>query len=1195
VLVAPPGAGSVETKAQTFGHDRGQAGLVPVVSAHPAFQGLDLDRGVVWMSNAVYPAFARFRPGAGAGQAMVLARTPGGPENPLLEYPLGKGRIVALAWRLSPHYHAAPAQFRGNFEHLVANLMAYLAGGAPWARAEPDEPGAGVPAEEWRALALAVDDLAATFGDRYPAGADYRHRLAALKASHDEAAGAAGGSGRVLERIASEFRRLRREALLANPLLDFDRLLLVKRRADKMGLPANYQSNSSLDPAGYDNEVAVLSPVRPDGRLTTVFRPEGGRFVGDVDLHFDADRFLFSMPNEAGRWRVFETRADGSGLRCLPLINEPDVDNYDACYLPDGRVVFCSTAPFTGVPCVRGSSHVANLYLLETDGRIRRLTTEQDHDWCPTVLPDGRVVYLRWEYSGLPHAWSRLLFQMYPDGTGQMAWYGSNSYWPAAMFYARPIPGHPTKVAAIVGGHHDRPRMGDLVIFDRAKARFEADGAVRRIGHRGRPVLPALLDLPIAQTWPKFLHPWPLSETYFLVSCKPAADAPWGVYLADAFDNLVLLCEAPGWAMLEPIPLRPQPRPPVPPDRVDPARDDAEVYLTDVYAGPGLKGVPRGTIRSLRLVGYHFAYQGIGGEPDAPGLDGPWDVKRILGTVPVHEDGSAYFRVPAHTPVSVQPLDAEGKAVQLMRSWFTAMPGEVLSCVGCHEDKNEAPPARDTLAARLPPSRIRPWYGPARGFDFRQEVQPVLDRYCIGCHNGRPRPDGRAIPDLTDREPVPTMDNKHPYNLAARFTPSYYVLRRHVRTPTRESDLHLLPPWEFHADTTRLVQMLRKGHHGVRLDAEAWDRLVTWIDLNAPAHGTWTAICGPERVRHQWQRRRAMQKRYAGRTEDPEALPPPPPAVDPVTPEAPAAPAVAPVPPCDGWPFDAAEARRRQDAAEGPAMLVLSLGDGVTMDLVRIPAGEFVMGQADGRPDEAPPCRVAVRAPFWIGRCEVTNAQFAAFDPDHDSGLEYGDYIHFSPGERGWTLSRPRQPVVRVSWNDAMAFCRWLSARTGRRITLPTEAQWEYACRAGTAAPLWYGSTDVDFSEAANVSDATHQAIDPFGWSGRTQVIPPWRPADTRFNDGSRVSASVGAYAPNPWGLHDVHGNVAEWTRSAYRPYPYRNDDGRNHPKADGKRVVRGGSWYDRPRRCRSAFRQAYRPAQGVYDVGFRIVCDAGP
>ena len=439
---------------------------------------------------------------------------------------------------------------------------------------------------------------------------------------------------------------------------------------------------------------------------------------------------------------------------------------------------------------------------------------------------------------------------------------------------------------------------------------------------------------------------------------------------------------------------------------------------------------------------------------------------------------------------------------------------------------------------------------------------------------------------------MPVQANTNAYNLASRFTPSYYELRRWVRTPSRESDMHLLMPWEFHADTTRLVQMLQKGHYGVQLDAEAWDRLVTWIDLNAPAHGTWTTIVGPERVERQASRRREMRLRYAGMEEEPEVIP-----VVQRTPMAPLAPApapakaAAPAADCPGWPFDVAEARRRQQAGDGPAARSLPLAEGVALDLVRIPAGDFVMGQADGCSDESPAGRVSVPAAFWMGRTEVTNEQFALFEPSHDSRMEHGDYIQFSPGERGWTLSRPKQPAVRVSWHQAIAFCAWLSKKTGLACTLPTEAQWEYACRAGTATPLWYGGLDADFSRFANVSDATHQAIDPFGWTGRPLVIPPWRPADTRFNDRHRVSAPVGVYEANPWGLHDMHGNVAEWTLSAYRPYPYREDDGRNLPQADGKRVVRGGSWYDKPDRCRAAFRQSYAPEQGVYDVGFRVIC----
>jgi hypothetical protein len=1090
------GLDTLHTVPATFGHDRAQTGLSPVDAGHPVFRGLDSDRGVIWMDNVVYPAFAELR----ATRGSVLAQGSGGP---IVEYKMGKGRILICPWQLSPLYFHAPQGYRDQFERFLANLLDYLR--------DPRPP---VPAArrdtEREALELAIDDLMSTFQERYPRGEEFRQRLAAVRSS-------------------AEFRLLREEALLANPMLQFDRLLLIKRSANKLGLPTNYQSNSSLDPDGYTNEIAVLSPVGPGGRLTTLYRPEERRFAGDLRLHFDADRLLFSMPDANKRWQIFEIKADGSGLRVLPLIREPDVDNYDACYMPGGSVLFTSTAPFTGVPCVRGSAHVANLYRLEPDGRIRRLTVEQDHDWCPTPLPNGRVLYLRWEYTDLPHAFSRILFHMNPDGTEQMEFYGSNSYWPASMFYAKPLPGQATKFVAIVGGHHELPRMGDLVLFDTAKGRFEAEGVVQRIPGRDRKVEPVMLDLPIAQTWPKFLHPFPLSDKYFLVSCKPSADAPWGIYLADVFDNLVLICEQPGFALLEPIPLQKTACPPVIPDRVDLTRQDAEVSITDVYAGPGLRGVPRGTIQSLRLVSYHFAYQGMGGEPDAPGLDGPWDVKRILGTVPVQEDGSVRFRIPAYTPIAVQPLDAEGQAVQLMRSWFTAMPGEVVSCVGCHESQNSAPPNRRTLAAAQPAETIRPWYGPARGFDFRREVQPVLDQWCIGCHT-----------NLTDQPARPVLDNQNAYNLASRFTPSYYALRRLVRTPTRESDMHRLPPWEYHAETTRLIQMLRTGHHQVELDAEAWDRLITWIDLGAPAHGTWTDICGTERVARQAERRRELHFRYTGMDEDPEAIfevsRPPTTPVIPV--EKPPSAQAAPMP-----------------AANPHAVETQSvpLTSAITLELAHTETN------------------------VWMGIYEVTNEQFALFDPAHDSGLEQGDYIQFSPGERGWSLARPRQPVVRVSWQGATDFCQWLSAKTGRRFRLPTEAEWEYACRAGTPTPFWYGTLDSDFSPFANLSDRTHQAIDPFGWAGRAEVIPPWRPADTRFDDHTRVSATVGSYAANPWGLYDMHGNVAEWTSS---------------PCGSNRRVVRGGSWYDLPVRSQSDSRQSYRPEQGVYDVGFRVLCE---
>jgi formylglycine-generating enzyme required for sulfatase activity len=297
-----------------------------------------------------------------------------------------------------------------------------------------------------------------------------------------------------------------------------------------------------------------------------------------------------------------------------------------------------------------------------------------------------------------------------------------------------------------------------------------------------------------------------------------------------------------------------------------------------------------------------------------------------------------------------------------------------------------------------------------------------------------------------------------------------------------------------------------------------------------------------------------------------------------------------------GWPFDAAEAARQQGEARVSSRTI-DLGEGVALEMVRVPAGSFVMGWRQGTADERPETAVAIDRTFWIGRFEVTNAQYARFDPAHDSHVESMHGYQF--GIHGHPVDGPTQPVVRVSWEEARRFCDWLSSRTGLRFDLPTEAQWEYACRAGTATPFWFGGLEADYSGAANLGDRT---LRQFALETYVQVrlidepgpYDAWIPRDDRYDDGGLVSREVGSYAANAWGVHDLHGNVREWTRSLLRPYPYREGDGRNDPAAEGPRVVRGGSWYDRPFRATSSYRLAYRPYQGVYDVGFRVVCE-GP
>ena len=1137
-------------------------------------------------------------------------------------------------------------------------------------------------------LRLAIQDLIATNGSAYPKGKEFLNRLTAIT-----------------NEKSPEFLALKKEALLANPLLDFDHLLMV-RSSGGGRFTANWQTQSSAAPAetklgpgdaeavlkslcntdpklgalnkaheesrrafdtrkneisatpafkeekngkkrdamlqtdsalqlaeaarntaekalkdaamaqpayqaiceqikngatkpNYRDEIVVMSPLC-DGQITTVYRPEPGKFIGDVDLHFDGDKLLFSShvdagdltkvpnTNQAKGFGVFELRVDpatgqasGKPRRVSPDMGW-DVDNYDPCYLPDGRIIFASTAAYDGVPCVGGSDFVANLYRMNADGTgVRRLTFDQDGNWHPAVMADGRVMYTRWEYTDSAHYYSRVLMAMNPDGTDQKAFYGSNSYWPNSTFFARQVPGHGSMFVATITGHHSNAKGGALGLFDVTKGTHEADGAVQLITGRGKPVEPLVLDNLAAAYAPMFYHPYPLSDKYFLAMTGNA------IYLLDAFDNMLLLKASDrSGGYYEPLPLRKTPTPRALPDRIDLKSKEATVLINDVYAGPGLAGVPRGTVKSLRVSRYEYGPRNKGGHYDM-GMEAGWDAKQMLGTAPVDDDGSASFTVPANTPFSIQPLDKNGRALQLMRSWTVAMPGERLSCVGCHEDRNMPPSLNAASAMLRQPSTLKPFYGPTRGFSFTREVQPVIDQYCVGCHDGTKdlTADGR---DKKGRYTLADLVSGTGPNTGKKFIDcgipdfsnprsAHTLLHPYVRRNGPEGDYHLLTPLEFHVNTSELFQMLEKGHHQVKLDREAWDRLTTWADLNAPFHGSWSEAGANQQI---LARRMELRAKYANDGYNPEQ-------VIPViaTTEAKVMPA-----PLDRTlvPAQSAEVGPR-----GTAPLKFDLGDGIAMELAPIPAGSFSMGSNSETPVEQPVTRVSIAKPFHLGTTEVTLEQYRQFDPEYLNGvydMHYKDQVH-----RGYYMNDMSFPVIRVSWHKAMEFCEWLSKKTGRKVSLPTEAQWEWACRAGTDSPLSFGDLNAEFSKFANLADLTVKQMAVSGVNPQPISNPDssvdFELKDPRSNDGVLHLSKVGSYQPNPWGLFDMHGNAAEWTRSAYKPYPYNEADGRNSG-GEGSKTVRGGSWHDRPFRSTSTYRLGFPAWQRVYHTGFRVIVE---
>ena len=590
------------------------------------------------------------------------------------------------------------------------------------------------------------------------------------------------------------------------------------------------------------------------GEVETLLEDKAG-VIRDVDVSFDGAKILFAWKKgpsiDDDDFHLFEMDAQTRKIRQLTF--GKGVADYEPCYLPNGDIVFVSSRCVQTVDCWK--TEVSNLYTCDKDGKyLRRLGFDQVHTTHPSVLNDGRIAYTRWDYNDRGQLYPQPLFQMSPDGTGQTEYYGNNSWFPTVISHARAIPGS-NKLIAVLHGHHTW-QAGKLAWIDRSKGTQENEG-VQLIAPI-RETKAVRVDR-YGQDETLFRHPYPLSETEFLVGMTTNSNArkdktPFELCYINADGESIVLASDPMLSCGEPIPLQARKRPPVVPSRVDYAQTNGTYFVQDVYEGPGLKGVARGSIEKLRVVAIDFRAAPVGntrsrGEAGGSYNSTPvsvgnatWDPKTILGEATVHADGSAMFYAPANTPLYFQCIDTNGQVAATMRSWSTLMPGERFGCVGCHEDKmNTPPPTKTTLAMRQEPQVLQPFYELTdRGFSFMKHVQPILDQHCIRCHN----PEEEKRMDLTANPSTKGTAQRRWFNSYLNLveaTPDKSTMGnpdgKWVKWISSQSRPTMLPPYFAGSATSPLIKELRKNHGKTQLSKQELDTLCAWIDLGVPFCG----------------------------------------------------------------------------------------------------------------------------------------------------------------------------------------------------------------------------------------------------------------------------------------------------------------------------------------------------------------------
>ena len=540
------------------------------------------------------------------------------------------------------------------------------------------------------------------------------------------------------------------------------------------------------------------------GEVTNLLADKDGAFR-DPQVHYDGSKLIVSYrKGGTDHYNLYEVGVDGKGLRQL---TSGPVDDIEPTYLPDGDIIFCSSRCNRWVNCWH--TPVAILYRCGPDGNdIRPLSSNVEHDNTPWPLPDGRILYTRWEYVDRSQMAFHHLWTINPDGTGQMTYYGNSE--PGRVFIdAKPIPGTNKILASFCPGHGRREHAGAITIVS------PDSGPDNKASER------------TVNKSPSFRDPYPISASLYLV----------------ARDNQLLLMDDNGTTqelyraekhLHEPRPVRPRPREHQIVPRTDWCKTNGRLVLQDVTMGRNTEGVKRGEIRKLLILESLPKPVNHSGGMDILSELGTFTLERLLGTVPVEADGSAHFELPANRAVFFVALDENDLSVKRMQSFTSVLPGETTSCVGCHEHRVRAPAHRGNpvlMATQRPPSTIRRFEGLPDVIDFPRHVQPILDKHCVKCHSYEKR-SGNAV----------LVNDYGARRGARRYTQGYWTLLLRKQFADGGNAYGNRPPRAIGSGASPLMHKILAKHGGTELSEDERRVVWAWIETGAVYAGTYAAL-----------------------------------------------------------------------------------------------------------------------------------------------------------------------------------------------------------------------------------------------------------------------------------------------------------------------------------------------------------------